>query len=374
MRKVTVLHIITSLDMGGAERMLSNLVLGMDREKYNNVVISLKGLGYWGEILQEQGINVYPINMQPSLLSFSKIFTLYKIVRRHQPDYLQGWMYHANLVALLVGKLARVKNILWNIRCSTMDLDQYSFMTRLVYKLGAKLSGAPQAIINNSRASIAQHSAAGYRNRQLLYVPNGFDLDKFQPNPTLYSDFRKQHNLPENCKLIGMFARFDPMKDHATFLRAAGILAATRDDVYFVLAGKQLTKANLAIMHLLSEHNLQARIVLLGQIDNIHTVLPAMDYVTQTSVFGEGFPNVIGEAMACGVECFCTDVGDSLEVIGDTGYKIAPRDPIALAQQWRNALELATEENVKRRLKVRERISQRYRIDNIVTEYCKIYC
>lgn len=370
MRKVTIVHLITGLDIGGAERMLTNVVCGMDPQRFNNIVISLKGLGHFGPIMQQHGIQVYALQMRPRISSLSKLRQLWQILRRTKPDYVQGWMYHANLLALLIGKTAGVKNIYWNIRCSTMDLSQYSFTTRLVCKLSTWLSWMPQAILNNSQTSIKQHSAAGYNSKRWLYLPNGFDLQKFKPDAQLYTAFRITHNLPANSKLIGMFARWDPMKDHATFLHAAGKLASQRDDVYFVMAGKDVDLNNPAINKIIAQHNLQQRVILLGAINNVHEILPAMDYVTQTSVFGEGFPNVLGEAMACGVPCFCTDVGDSLEVIGDTGFKIPTQNAEALAQRWQQVLRNT---NTQRNPAARARIENLFSLDSVVKKYSTIY-
>ncbi len=371
MPRVKVVHIITSLDVGGAERMLSNLVLSMDKQRFENVVISLKSLGFWGGKLLEAGINVYALDMQPRLNSLGKIFKLRSLLQQIQPDYIQGWMYHANLVALLAGKLFCKSHVFWNIRCSAMDLSKYRFTTRIIFKLGALLSKYPNAILNNSKASIKQHYAAGYKNKNLWFVPNGFDLDKFKPNPDLYKQFRVENNLPANARIIGMFARFDPMKDHATFLAAASLLAANLPNVYFVLAGKNVDEHNDVLNKLIDKGNLQGRVVLLGQADNMQKIYPAMDYVTQTSVFGEGFPNVLGEAMACGVPCFATDVGDALQVLGDLGQAVPTKEPQALADAWAKVLENAQPETFA--TKVRARINQNFSLPSVTHMYQQLY-
>lgn len=369
---ITIVHIITSLGVGGAERNLSNLVLGMDRNKFCNIVISLQDLGYWGTVLKAQGIQVYALDMQNSPLSIFKIFTLWKLLRKHRPDYVQGWMYHANVAALIVGKLAGIKNIFWNIRCSLMDLSKYKFSTTVIFKSGAWLAKFPTAIINNSQESMQQHIASGYNNKNWLHIPNGFDIHQLQPNAEIYNNFRLQHNLPEQAIIIGMIARYDPMKDHATFLKAAGILAKENPDVYFVCAGRNVNMQNVALKNLIIEQQIANKVLLLDQVNNVHELYPALDYLTQTSVFGEGFPNVVAEAMACGVECFVTDVGDSLAVIGSNGYKIAKSDPAGLAAQWQKAIAYRNVKIPGSQI-VRDRIVDNFSLQKIVAIYSEHY-
>ena len=372
-KQITIAHIITDLDMGGAEKMLSSLVLEMNPARFFNVVISLKDLGYWGPILQQRGILVYALNMRPSVTSIFKLFTLWNILRSLRPDYIQGWMYHANIIASLIGKAAGVTNIFWNIRCSLMDLSKYNIGTTLMFKSGAWLSKMPKLIINNSQASINQHMRAGYKSDKWLYIPNGFDTIKYQPNAKIYQQFRAQHNLPARAIIIAMIARYDPMKDHATFLQAANILASTHPDVYFVFAGNNVNSKNLGLQESISNKALRQRIILLNQINNVQDILPAVDYLTQTSIYGEGFPNILGEAMACGVECFSTDVGDALQLIGDFGYPIPKQDPTAIAAAWSKVIAQDPETKQQRRDAARARIIEMFSISKIVDVYSNCY-
>lgn len=372
-KPLTIVHIITSLDMGGAERMLSNVVLGMDRTKFHNVVICLRGMGYWGSILQQNGIKVYAMDMQPKLGSVFKLVALWRLLRRLRPDYVQGWMYHANVLALLFGKLAGVPKIAWNIRCSLMDLSRYRFTTKLVFKSGAWLARFPTVLMNNSRDSIQQHTDSGYNSQRWLYIPNGFDTEKFQPNAQIYREFRQKYNLPPTAKIFALIARYDPMKDHASFINAAGLLAQQTTNVYFVLAGKDINSENEELQRLIERNHLEGRILLLDQVTNVHELLPAVDYLTQTSIFGEGFPNVVAEAMACGVECFVTDVGESLDIIGNSGYVVPKQDAYALAELWSAALNLDELTKAQRKLYARQRIHDRYSMSKILELYQNCY-
>ncbi len=366
-----IVHVITSLDMGGAERSLANLVLNMDRRQYSNVVLCLKDLGYWGPKLQEQGIEVIALNMHSSIRAIPGLWKIWRILRQRKPDVVQAWMYHANVVAFVIGRMAGIKNIYWNIRCSLMDLSQYGFLTRLMFRCGAFLAKWPRAIINNSQGSIQQHIRQGYINSNWVHIPNGFNTQRFKPNSEIYTRFRAEHNLPQDVLIIGMVARFDPMKDHLTFIRAAGILARMRPDVYFVCAGRGVNTSNQTLHAEIVRANLGTKILLLDQIDAVHDLYPAFDYLTQTSIFGEGFPNVVAEAMACGVPCFVTDVGDSVKIIGDAGYVIAPQQPDALAKMWLAAI--SSKDAVRLKNVARDRIVQNFSLESTIAAYATCY-
>jgi glycosyltransferase involved in cell wall biosynthesis len=373
-RKITtVVHIITGLGMGGAERMLSNVVMNMDEDHFCNIVVSLKDLGHWGPILQENGITVYHLDMQPSFFSLIKIFKLRKILLEHKPDCLQGWMYHANIVATLVSKITKVKKVFWNIRCSLIDFSKYRFTTKLVFKLGALLSQQPTAILNNSKASIRQHELHGYSNTNTILVPNGFDIHKFKPDPEIYRNFRVMQQLPTDAILIGIVARFDPMKDHATFIHAATIMAQLNPKVYFICAGTGMNSKNTTIYNLIMANALQERVFLLDQVNEVQYLLPALDYLTQTSTFGEGFPNVVAEAMSCGVECFVTNVGESLEIVGNFGFEIPKQDPYAIAQAWKTAIARDADDINAARHAARLHIIANYSIEKVANIYSEIY-
>lgn len=369
-KRITIVHIITDLGVGGAERVLSNLVMHMDRDKFKNIIVSLQDLGYWGTILQQAGIEVHAMHLGRNLSAIKQLINLWRLLRRTQPDYIQGWMYHANVVALIMGRMAGIKKIYWNIRCSLMDLAKYRFTTTLVFKLGAWLARFPTGIITNSHAAMRQHIAKGYRNKNWLYIPNGFAMESFKPDQGIYAAFRREHNLPAEAIIIGMIARYDPMKDHATFVQAAGILAAELPNVYFLCAGRNVNFANSQIKKLVSQYDLENRILLLDQVENMQNLYPALDYLTQTSIFGEGFPNVVAEAMACGVECFVTDVGDSLDVIGTQGYSIPMQDPQALAASWKNVI---IKRSSTEKLAPRNRILHNFALEKIVHSYAECY-
>ncbi len=299
-----ILHLITGLERGGAETMLAKLVRQMAPDRFESVVVSLGVEGSVGRELRQAGIAVHALDMRRSLPSLAAFLRLLRIIRRERPALLQTWLYHADLVGLLAAALTPGLPLLWNLRCSDMELANYSRRTAWVRGILARCSHRPTAVIVNSAAGQRVHAALGYRPRRWELIPNGFDTARFRPDAAARADWRRRLGIGEGETLIGMVARVDPMKDHATFLAAAARLAAARGDVRFALVGRG-TEA------LRPEAPLAGRLQALGEQSDVAAILPAFDLLVLSSAFGEGFPNVIGEAMASGVCCIASDVGDA---------------------------------------------------------------
>ena len=138
--------------------------------------------------------------------------------------------------------------------------------------------------------------------------------------------------------MIGLVGRLDPMKGHEVFLRAAARLLEERDDVRFVCVGNGPSEFRDRLESLGRDLGLGGRLLWLPGRREIGSVYNGLDLATSASVFGEGFPNVVGEAMACGTLCVVTAVGDSAAVVGDAGIVVPKGDPVALVDGWRRAL------------------------------------
>ncbi len=263
--------------------------------------------------------------------------------------------------------------LVWNIRCTNMDLSKYRRMTRLAMRACAVLSRYPYMIIANSQAAIEYHQRRHYRPERSTVIPNGFDLDHFKPDPALRTQVRRELGIPDGASCIGLVARFDPMKDHKTFLRAAGKVGAKYPGAHFVLAGHGVDSNNRTLCQWIKEARLNSRVHLLGQQQEIQIILAGLDIACSSSSYGEGFSNSIGEAMSCGVPCVVTDVGDSARIVGKTGKVVPPRSPHALAEAILELLELSPEERKKLRKLARERIRRHYSLDKIVAGYERLY-
>lgn len=337
-------------------------------------VICLQGAGYHGPHLMALGVPVLALNMNRSLSGLAGVMKLLADLRRDPPHILQTWLYHADLMGLIAGKMIRIPRIYWNLRCSDMALKRYAIATRVVFAAAKRLSGGPTGIMVNSVAGMIHHQRQGYRPRCWYYIPNGFDVNRFHPNPGARSATRRALAIPEDAAVVGMVARRDPMKDHALFFRAVRLfLQKKQSRTWFVVIGRGVSWKEKEIRDMAGELNATGRVRLLGVQDDLERFYPAFDLLTLTSAFGEGFPNVVGEAMACGVPCVATDVGDAARVISDTGIIVPPGDTAALAAAWERLLVLTEEQRRELAARARERICRRYAIRAVARRYERIY-
>ncbi len=367
-----LVHLITGLGSGGAETMLVKLLRGMDKSRFTNVVVSLTDEGVRGEELKQAGIEVHCIGMKPSTPNPLSILKLIRLLRKEKPDLLQTWLYHSDLLGLIAGKAAGVPAIAWNIRCSKVELDEYSPSLKLVLKMLAKLSGSPTAVLVNSQAGKKVHEEFGYRPKSWNVLANGFDTSLFKPDTSASSSLKKELGVPSDCSLIGMVARFDPMKDHTTFLEAAEKLLKMKSNVHFVLVGRGVSRENPKLSSLIDHLNLHQNVHLLGERKDIPRLLAGLDIASLISL-GEGFPNVVGESMACSIPSVSSDVGDTAWIVGDTGKVVPPRDSYALAHAWNEILSLSADARRNLGEKARQRVMKEFNLPQVVENYQNLY-
>ncbi len=402
LKKQVVLHVITGLRTGGAERMLCQLLSVMDRRRWDPVVISLTDSGSPGAGLREQGIPVYCLGMHPGRLpSFAVMRKLIRLVRKIRPALIQGWMYHGNLAAQFANFfLSPRAAVLLSIHHSIGELAAEKKTTIQMIRLGARLSGLPDKIVCASRISRDQHISLGYRDGKGCWIPNGVDTAFFVPDPAARAAVREELGLSPDALVIGSLARYHPMKDHANFLRAAGLLVRKMGDegaaaggaavgegmrtmgpggaagVQFLLAGMGVDAGNAALAALIGEEGLQGQVHLLGERADTARLLAALDLFCVSSSRGEALPVVLLEAMSCGVPCVTTDVGDAAMAVGDTGRVVGPGDPEALAGAWEELLMGLDAGKEKRRIlgeAARHKIITHYSLSVCAQKYEELY-
>lgn len=369
---IRIAHVITELNMGGAEQMLRKLVTRMDRERFRCVVVSMTERGPIGEKIARAGVPVFQLGMGRGKPTPAGLSRFYRLLKRESVDIIQSWLYHADLFGLFVGRVAEVKRVVWGIRCSDMRLRKYRPLTAMVVRLCGVLSPLADAIVVNSREGARVHRKRGYLTDRMVLIPNGFDTVAFQPDDGARGRLLNELGLPGDVKLVGLIARFDLMKDHPNFLRAAALLAGREPASHFVMVGRGITPGNKVLASHVPE-GLAGRIHMLGERDDVASIAAALDIATSSSAFGEGFSNTIGEAMACGVPCVVTDVGDSAMIVGDTGVVVPPGDSEALAQGWRRILDMDPEERAAMGAKARERIQTEYELNVVVRRFENLY-
>lgn len=371
---VRVLHLITELDVGGAEMMLYKLLcqLSTEERKYS-MVVSLADVGPVGELIREQGIEVQSLGFRPGRFSLPGFKKLCGFLRQYEPDVIQTWLYHGDLIGTLAILATKKRRLLWNIRCSNMALGNYRHSLRWVIKGCSLLSKIPEAVIFNSANAMEFHKGLGYRPKSSHLIPNGFDVDRFKPDPRLRHQMREKHQLGPDQLVIGIVARFDPMKDYENFIKAAAIVKNSIPTLRLVMCGKGMDWDNQALVNMIDQSGLKANVLLLGLQSEVQKVMNMLDIAVNSSAFGEGFPNVVCEAMACGVPCVVTDVGDSAMIVGDTGEVVPPKAFKALANALIGLWALPQAEWQLLKQRARARIVENFTIEKIAAEYKRIY-
>ena len=370
-----ILHLITSLNTGGAERMLAKLVTGMDGTRFENRVISMLAPGPVALEIESADIPVESLGLSRGMPHPGALWRLMGMMRSFRPDVVQTWLYHADLLGLLASFLSGRPPVVWNIRNADLELTATNRMTSAVLCINARLSKFPAAVVSNSRQAVEFHEQAGYKPRQWAVLPNGFDIDTFKPDAEARAEFRRELNLPDDAVLVGHCARFDPIKDHATFLAAARSIARDMPEAHFVMCGDGVTGDNAEtslFADALADPVLGTRLHLLGRRSRVERFMAGLDVFCLTSL-SEGFPNVLGEAMACGVPCITTNTGDCRDIVGETGLIISPADVAGLVEALRSLLSLSPHGRRAKGLAARKRIVAQYSLSAIVANYQNLY-
>lgn len=374
MSRIALTHVITGTATGGAELMLERLVSRIDRGAFDLRVISLTGVGPVGERIRGGGIEVVDAGLRRGRPDPRSPWIVSRLLRERPPDAVQTWMYHADLIGGLAARLAARVPVAWNVRHSTLDPSRDRRMTIMTARLCAGLSrSVPRAIVCCSRSSMLAHERLGYDTRKMLLIPNGFDTSRFAPDPAARARMRAGLGIDPAAEVVGLVARLHPQKDHATFLRAARILLEHRPGARFVLCGDGVVPADPLLSRLLRETGVGGAAELLGARDDMPAVQSSLDVAASSACGGEGFPNVIGEAMACGVPCVVSDVGDSAEIVGDTGIVVPSGDPAALAAGWERILSLAPGDRARLGMRARRRIETMFDLADVTARYERLY-
>ncbi|RZK02296.1 MAG: glycosyltransferase [Novosphingobium sp.] len=373
----TVLHVITALSNGGAEAMLAKLVTAdSGAEAPRHVVVSLMPLGTVGSQLVAQGVEVHTLNMPRGRWRLRGLLRLLRLMRRLRPEVIQGWMYHGNVAAWAARRLSFVPaRLVWNVRHSVHDLCKETASTARMIRWNARLSRQADLIIFNARSAVTQHADLGFDVSAGRVVPNGFDLGLFIPDdePRSYrAALIRELGIASDAIVVGMIARVHPMKDHANLFAAVREIRAAGHDIHLVLAGAGTEELGRSSDPGLREIPAN-RLSLLGDRRDLPSWLPGLDLAVLSSAWGEGFPNVIGEAMASGVPCVVTDVGDSREIVREGGLCVAPEDPGALARSLILLIEAGAQIRRAVGSEGRRRIEDQYGIERIVARYADIY-
>lgn len=327
-----VTHIIVGLHIGGAELMLLRLC-----ESFNSSgddehsVISLTDLGEVGARLCACGVTVDTLGMRGAWDVMPTFAKLVRHLRLNKPDIVQTWMYHSDLLGGLAARWVGIRGVIWGVR--TTDVSRCGAKaTIIVRKLCAWLSATvPSVIVCAAQASRKTHVAAGYSPSRMAVIPNGFDLERLVASPQEREAIRSAQGISADDFVVGSLGRFNEVKDHASFVEAAGLVAPRFPHVKFLMVGRDVDEANSVLMAQIASTGFADRFVLLGERKDVPACFKAMDMFCLHS-FTEGFPNVLGEAMSLALPCVTTDAGDAAFLLGENGFVVPVQDPLALAE------------------------------------------
>lgn len=362
-----IFHIISGLGPGGAEHMLWRLVAATP--DVSHAVFSLNGAGVLSDRLRTAGASL--INEEPARGRVRDLIGLRRQIASFAPDIVQGWMNHGNLAALLTRSAAPHAALLWNVRQSLTKRRFTKPATRAVIKALAFRSRVPDAIIYNAESAAKDHEAIGFARCKRVILPNGFDTAIFRPDATRRRVIRAELGFSDDQLAIGLIARFDPWKNHEGFFEMAARVAERHSKVAFVLAGKGVEWSNPALTALIGD-GLRNRVSLLGDRRDVWAINAGLDIACNVS-HGEGFPNAVGEAMACGLPCVVTPVGASAEMVGKCGIVARSSEGDHLFAAMSAMLAETAQARAAMGAAARQRVAEQFSIKVVAERYVTLY-
>ena len=368
---IRVTHVITGLQLGGAELMLHRLVRSLDRERFECRVVSLTSDGPVGRLLAELDVEVHSLGGRRDVLDARVIPRMARDLERWRPNVVQTWMYHANLAGGVAARLRRIP-VAWNLRQTPPDAAFTGRSTMLAVRAGTILSRVvPTRVVCCSAAVALAHRELGYPGHLLEVVPNGYDTDLLHPDPGARSDVRRELGIPPEAALVGLIARYHPQKGHADFLQAARQVDTSLRRVDFLLAGEGVTSDNSDLMRTVEQSELVDRAHLLGPRLDVARLTASLDVAVSASTFGEGFPNAIAEAMACSVPVVATSLAATRELGQDHVSTVPAGDSARLATAINSILARPPSQSSLAR--ARRRIVDEYGMSRVAERYGSVY-
>lgn len=340
--------------------------------KFQHSVISLTALGNVGIQLEDIGIKVRALNMRGVQDIPITVWRLVRLLRQQQPDIVQTWMYHADLLGGLAARMASIKNIIWGVRTTDVSAGG-SRATAGVRWLCARLSRwMPNTIVCAAEASRRAHIALGYRADRMVVVPNGFDLARMQATPAQVAALRSECGFALDVVVVGTLGRFNAVKDQHNFVLAAGLLAHKHAVVRFLMVGRDCDTANTQLMGWINATGFAERFVLLGERSDVPVCLAAIDIFCMSSRT-EGFPNVVAEAMAMCKVCVVTNVGDAAYLLGECGVVVPKQDSAALANGITELVSLSVADRIALGERAHARIAAEFTMERTRERFEAVY-
>ena len=361
---LSIVLLVRSLNYGGAERQLVELAKGLHRRGHSVLVAVFYQDGPLLADLRETGVPV-ALLAKDGRWDARFVCRLGRLLRRLRPDVVYSFLVEPSVQAVLLKPFLPGTRIVWGVRASNVELEVYGWFPRLTFRVSRLLGRFVDLVVANSWAGAAYHRAKGYPATKVTVVPNGIDLKRFRPDPEAGRRARAAWRVPEQSTVVGTVGRLDPMKDHPTFLEAAAVLSRIQQQLLFVCVGDGPAGYRFELQARAAALGLSNRVIWTGTQEDMTAVYNGLDLCCLSSAFGEGFSNVLGEAMACGVPCVATDVGDAARILDGCGVVVPPGSPSRLAEAIREGLAHVSQD---RKRACRERVEREFSVDRMVDE------
>jgi len=294
------------------------------------------------------------------------LLRLVRLVRREKPDILHGYLAFQNILTVPLKLISPRTRIVWGIRDSDFTNDRYDRLETVLHGIESWLSRFADLIIANSSAGLTRCVERGFPRNRIISIPNGIDTDRFRPEEEAGERLREECGLRSDEKIVGLVGRLDPVKDHSTFLKAASLLTQRQSDLRFLCVGDGPISYREDLVGLSESLQLSGRLIWLGSRDDMLAVYNALDVAVSSSSCGEGFSNVVAEAMACGTPCVVTDVGDSAMIVGSMGEVVPTKNPKALAEAVETTLSKINR-SAHQEEQLRQTITERFSVSRLIT-------
>lgn len=328
--KLRVTFLARSLDFGGAQRQLVTLAKAIDKTRFEISIVTFYGGHAFERELEGTNVRVISLDKAGRWDLFMFLRRLVRTIKQTRPHIIHGYLDVPNVLALYVRRFVPAR-VVWGVRAGPMELDQYDWLFRLAARLEQSLAKSPDLIIVNSNTALAEQLRKGFPDDKLRLIPNGIDSEFFKPDQSAREKVRKSWSVEESAPLIGTVGRLDPVKDLPGFLTAAAIVSREVPNARFVCVGEGPPDYIRQLTSIARSLGIADKLIWAGPQSYMVGVYNALDLFVSASL-AESSPNVVAEAMSCGVHCVVTDAGDSKLVVGEFAQVVPPNQPKLLAK------------------------------------------
>ncbi|MGI3034128.1 glycosyltransferase [Vibrio diabolicus] len=360
-----IIHVISSLNVGGAELMLKRLI---ENDKINtHSVITLLNGGVLKNEFEATGVRVISLCINRHLDIPFSIFKLRKIIKGLNPDVVQTWMYHSDFLGGIAARTLGIDKVVWNVRNTDLKArGKINFAFRKICGFFSRV--IPDEIVYVSESARVSHEKEGFDSSKSVVIYNGFDTEKYKFSKRLRDNLRKEMNVDDKDILVFSVGRYADAKDHKSFIDV--IKGLRSHNVKGVMIGREMDYNNEEITKYINCDN--DLFLLMGERDNVHELLSSADIFCLHSIT-EGFPNVLGEAMSVGLPCITTRAGDAEHILNNHLYTCEVGNVSQMMDRILTLSRISQIDRVNIGKVNRERIISNFTLSKTITDYQKVY-